>query len=378
MTDPGNSGSGLTVDNPMFNEFINQLIFLGGGMALIMALSQIFTSSRREERLMLALFYGALAVLLIEEFIILRYWGGKAGLGLYPVGFDLFLIGPGLYLYYRLVFERNFALGKIHLLHFIPAAGSVVLKAVISSLPVLEGGAGGFPSLRYWLLYGYALFGIVLLAVYFIVILSRLRILSIYQGRRKSHFYVLTMTFALSGFFIMIMITAAHFLEILRIFQFSVALLSINIITWFFVGIRYPGFITSFRKEVKALQYQRSLIGGLDVKLLQNRLEDIMGEEKIYRNEELTLTKMAETLQVTSHQLSEFLNRHYSEHFNVYVNRHRVDEAMGLLTSSPDLSITTIAYRVGFNSKSAFYRAFSRAAGVSPSRYREERDRIEP
>jgi len=370
MTYFGNSGNGLTVDNSMFNEFLNQLIFLGGGLALIMALSQFFTSSRREERLMLAIFYGALAVLLIEEFIILRYGGAKAVLGLYPVGFDLFLIGPGLYLYYRLVFDRNFTLGKFHLLHFIPAAGSVVLKAVVSSLPVFEGGAGGFPSFRYWLFYGYALFGIILLAGYFIIILSRLSIPSLYQGRRKNHFYILTMTFALSGFFIMIMITAAHFLGILRIFQLSVALLSVNIIAWFFVGIRYPGFITSFRKEVKALQYQRSLIVGLDVKLLQNRLEDLMVEEKIFRDEEVTLAKMAEMLQVTPHQLSEFLNRHYGEHFNVYVNRYRVDEAMELLTSSPDLSITAIAYRVGFNSKSAFYRAFSRVAGVSPSRYR--------
>ncbi len=354
----------------MFNEFINQLIFLGGGLALIMAMSQILAPAHRRERLMLFIFYGALAILLIEEFIILNYAGDKAHLGMYPVGFDLFLIGPSLYLYYRLIFDRDFSLNRIHLLHFIPAAGSVVMKAVISTLPVTEGGAGGFPSLRYWLLYGYALFGIFLLAGYFILILSRLRIITIYQGRPKDRFYYLTMTFALSGFLIMLLVSAGHLCGILQLFKLSVALLSLNIIAWFFAGVRYPGFITSFRKEVKALQYQRSLMRGLNVDMLRNRLEDLMGEEKIFRNEELTLADVAQMLSVTSHQLSELLNRYNGEHFNVYINRYRVGEAKELLTSSPDLSITTIAYRVGFNSKSAFYRAFSRFTGVSPTEFR--------
>lgn len=354
----------------MWNEFINQLIFLGGGLALILALSQIIAPARRIERIFLFLFYGALATLLIEEFIILNYAGQKAHLGMYPVGFDLFLIGPSLYLYYRLIFNRDFFPGKIHLLHFAPAIGSILLKAAVSSLPMTEGEGGGFPSVAYFLLYGYALFGIVLLAGYFMLILSRLRIIAIYQGRPKDRFYYLTVTFAASGFLMMLLVTAGHFSGILMFFKLSVALLSLNIIAWFFVGIRYPGFITSFKKEVKALQYQRSLIGGLDVDVLKTRLEDLMKEDKIFRDEELSLAKVAEMLSLNSHQLSEFLSRHYGEHFNVYVNRYRIEEARELLTSHPDLSITTVAYRAGFNSKSAFYRAFSRFTGQSPSDFR--------
>jgi AraC-like DNA-binding protein len=57
-----------------------------------------------------------------------------------------------------------------------------------------------------------------------------------------------------------------------------------------------------------------------------------------------------------------------------FVNEYRVQEAKRLLCSpqSDHLSILGIALDAGFNSKSAFYTAFGKYAGITPSEYRKQ------
>ena len=54
---------------------------------------------------------------------------------------------------------------------------------------------------------------------------------------------------------------------------------------------------------------------------------------------------------------------------NQYINRMRITQACVLL-SDPRLSVTEIAFQVGFNSRQNFYIAFEKATGCSPSKYR--------
>lgn len=54
---------------------------------------------------------------------------------------------------------------------------------------------------------------------------------------------------------------------------------------------------------------------------------------------------------------------------NQYINRMRVTQATVLLSGS-DLSITEIAFHVGFNSRQNFYVVFEKLIGCSPSKYR--------
>lgn len=59
---------------------------------------------------------------------------------------------------------------------------------------------------------------------------------------------------------------------------------------------------------------------------------------------------------------------HYS--VKMYINRMRISQATTLLSGS-DLSVTEIAFLVGFNSRQNFYIMFEKLHGCSPSRYRE-------
>jgi AraC-like DNA-binding protein len=78
-------------------------------------------------------------------------------------------------------------------------------------------------------------------------------------------------------------------------------------------------------------------------------------------------------LSITTHQLSEFLNKQMHISFNYYINRYRVEEAIDLLQEQPERSITSICFSVGFNSKSAFYEAFAKFVCISPAKYRKHR-----
>jgi transcriptional regulator GlxA family with amidase domain len=109
----------------------------------------------------------------------------------------------------------------------------------------------------------------------------------------------------------------------------------------------------------------------IDVETTVETLTRLMEEERLYRNEELSLNDLAAALSVTTHQLSELLNDHLDTSFSAFVNRYRVREAMDLLLDEPSRPVLSIAYATGFNSKSAFYEAFTRFTGTSPLNYRK-------
>jgi AraC-like DNA-binding protein len=102
----------------------------------------------------------------------------------------------------------------------------------------------------------------------------------------------------------------------------------------------------------------------------EEQLNQIMEKEKIYRNCEITLSKMAMKLEIEPHHLSAYLNKKLKQNFNTYINSYRIQEAIYLLKNEVEISITTIAYEVGFSSISQFYRAFKKFVGQRPTAYR--------
>ncbi len=115
----------------------------------------------------------------------------------------------------------------------------------------------------------------------------------------------------------------------------------------------------------------RSQLSGIDTGSLEETIQRMMKEVKIYRHDTLTLHILAEELDITSHQLSEFLNRYRQQNFNNFINSYRITEAKEILLNEPKASIISIAYRVGFNSPSTFYDAFKKETGTRPGEFRK-------
>ncbi|MDO6748372.1 helix-turn-helix domain-containing protein [Gilvimarinus sp. 1_MG-2023] len=107
---------------------------------------------------------------------------------------------------------------------------------------------------------------------------------------------------------------------------------------------------------------------------LQEMLEKVMSEQKLYLDTGINVAKLAATLEISSHQLSELLNIHLHTSFYDYLNRYRLQEALVLMNTGPKTqSITDIAFVSGFNNRNTFYRVFKESTGLTPGEYRKQR-----
>jgi AraC-like DNA-binding protein len=102
---------------------------------------------------------------------------------------------------------------------------------------------------------------------------------------------------------------------------------------------------------------------------LKDKIEFHLNEDKAYKDPEVSLQKMASKLDYPAYQISIAINKGFNTNFYDLINKKRIDASMKLLTDMQlkKLSIEGVAYEVGFNSRTAFYRAFKKYTGKKPS-----------
>lgn len=87
-------------------------------------------------------------------------------------------------------------------------------------------------------------------------------------------------------------------------------------------------------------------------------------------SEKLTLNYLASKIHINSAYLSRKFQEEVGMGFSEYLNDFRLKEAQRMLMEFPDLSISTIAERCGFNSQHYFSQMFRKVTGQSPRDYR--------
>ncbi len=151
----------------------------------------------------------------------------------------------------------------------------------------------------------------------------------------------------------------------------SAAALPIIVIVSFILSEGVPELFSELGRRART--YERTRLASIPIGETREALRRLMEEERVFLDEDLTLPRLADDVGLTAHQLSEFLNRHVERSFPEFVAEYRVEEAKRLLVSEPSRSTLSVGHAAGFNSKSAFYRAFRRATGRDPSEFRRER-----
>lgn len=106
-----------------------------------------------------------------------------------------------------------------------------------------------------------------------------------------------------------------------------------------------------------------------------DRLETLMSKNEVWKEEGLTIASLALRAGIPETQLRRLINDCLGyRNFPSYVNAHRIAAAKSRLANPTEarVSISTIAYDMGFASLGPFNRAFKEEAGVSPSEWRRK------
>jgi AraC-like DNA-binding protein len=103
------------------------------------------------------------------------------------------------------------------------------------------------------------------------------------------------------------------------------------------------------------------------------RLEMLMSTQQVWKEEGLTIASLALRAGIPESQLRRLINDRLGyRNFPSYVNAHRIAAAKSRLSDPNEarVSISTIAYDIGFASLGPFNRAFREETGVAPSEWR--------
>lgn len=109
-------------------------------------------------------------------------------------------------------------------------------------------------------------------------------------------------------------------------------------------------------------------------------LKKAMQANLYYQDPELSLSALAEKLEMGPHELSRIINTVLKKSFNDFINEYRVAEVVRRMQDPAydHITLLGIAFESGFNSKTTFNRTFKQMTGKSPVTYKNDLKKERP
>ncbi|MBN2091414.1 helix-turn-helix transcriptional regulator [candidate division KSB1 bacterium] len=165
-------------------------------------------------------------------------------------------------------------------------------------------------------------------------------------------------------------------------FPFNADYIFFSIVIFFvfcigFFGIRQHHLFSGNGNDKKAIliqekpagDYQKSGLKPDVAHEVHRKLKKLMSDKKLYTNPQLTLSELAEHLDVSVNHLSQVINQYEKVNFHDFVNTYRIDEFIKNASTNKNFNILAHAFDAGFNSKSSFNNVFKKRHGMTPSKY---------
>lgn len=338
-------------------------------------------------------------------FIVPFITSGLVPTGLYPMAVWLFflpvLMGPLVYLYCRkVVFDEPFK--STDWLHFLPLPACYLLN--MDALFIYHEEfrlwiiGGQAPTLRVWLS-EYILFIVAFIytvAAAFVIRNYHQRALDNLSNFNPAVFKWLSLLIAAS---IVVWVGKAIMsftdFNVAEMIVISDALIVVMIYLIALAQWRNPKIFTlshvqdataksevpSSEPETQSQAQSKNQAGGVideDIRtsLYQSMLDEFE-KNALHQDSQLTLTKLAQITGISTHHLSEVLNKHAGKNFNQFVNAYRIKEVCERLKTNSNEKLLDIAFEAGFSSKSTFNTLFKKITGQTPTHYREQHNDLE-
>jgi len=354
------------------NHFLNLFLFVSATIAYMFSIGEFFSYRRtRKQTLLGIIFFGTAYIL--THFYLISTSKIKDFRFLYLTELPV-IAALGVYLdeYFLTVVNGTVRSFKRIILKLMPAI--LLLTVVLSwnclhTLEYLNKENYSFDNRPKWMI-------ILSTSIYLIFLIKiLLRLTSQISWRTLKHNSTLKIGLIIVIFCICISTNAIRTILFGGLISYQISGVVIGFFLFFLYILRQavPDFFLEVRKVVAEEKKAKiSQIAKLNLDELRKKLIVLYEKEKIYQDEKLSLRDLAEKMDLTSHQLSEFLNSDVKLSFYNYTNHYRIKEAMEIIEKEPERSFLAIAYDVGFGSKSSFNEAFKKETGLSPREYREK------
>ncbi|WP_299185574.1 helix-turn-helix transcriptional regulator [uncultured Aquimarina sp.] len=293
-----------------------------------------------------------------------------------------FLYGPLIYFYFKRVINK-YVFRTIDLLHLVPT----VLLIVFLLLPVyflsveeklkilLNRNAPHSTLITIVKLMSLMIYGGFVLQIYIKSIRNKrsvLRFESVWQRNIVIFCSLYIVTYSIYAFFV-ISKNYSGFL-----FNMQIGLMALLVLYVSYTAFVQPSIFGSLKiiktKPQNKLPVTKYVKSGLTESLsaeLKEKLLYLLNEEKIYKQNNITLQGLSELMDTTRHNTSQIINEHFSLNFFELINKYRIEEAKELLKDEKhkNFNIIDIAYEVGFNNKVTFNKSFKKYNQITPSEY---------
>ena len=284
----------------------------------------------------------------------------------------------GVFLYFYVSFLTNQLPEnkKFLLLHFLPATILYVWLIPFFIFPaeqkihIYRTQGAGYELLNILRTYANQITGVVYVSLSaFLIRRHRKNIRDQFSDLEKINLqWLQVLTFSLGGIWILVIFFRSEMLVLtgMVLFVFLIG----------FFGVRQADIFSP--KQIKAedeseqkKKYPKSGLTEEASDTLHDALIRLMTADALYKKSDLSINDLSSRLGIHSNYLSQIINQKEKKNFYDFVNTYRIEEFKRLIAMprNQHLTLLSVAYDCGFNSKSSFNRYFKKATGQTPSEY---------
>ena len=299
--------------------------------------------------------------------------------------------GATLLVYVKSNISKAYTLSRSTLVHLVPLVVLIAAKYLMQDVWNLysceaEGSCACSNNIYQRLISWYKILVVGAYVIY---------VLCLYLKTKKTDSYLLDLstqtkwwltTVVLGSATLFGLIVALELVQVLSIYHITDKLLVINILTsifailFIYIGNKYAFLLSTVSSSAEkprrrssgtpAVQDDESLIDPKFEKIF-NRVEQLMKEEQLYMEPELTLSMVSDQLNVPAAIVSQAIKIFTNLSFPSYINTYRVNMVIEKMNSPlfKTYTLLSLALESGFNSKASFNRIFKQQKGVTPSEY---------
>lgn len=282
----------------------------------------------------------------------------------------LFFYAPILYLFAVSIIKGSISIKK-HIIHFIPFTIFLVLNIVLVLLFLLKGNSEVTANIL-WIRNSFdKLYFVQVIAYTFISFWvvyrhksDNLRFVKISKWLKQTLvFFIMIWLMFLTGSLTESLPKISYTFTFIGV----LLLLGLSNITLFQL-LNHPEF---FYNNL-TVKLRKETVNPKINKETYNKLCDLLVKEKLYKKTDLKISDLSDALGESARNVSILINTFYKGNFYDFINFYRIEEAKSLLKNGDEeMTILTILYESGFNSKSVFNSVFKKTVGQTPSNYRK-------